>query len=118
MRVFMGSRPGSARQRVDEHRALAEPAVQADEADIGRLAAGLIDRLAMINGREELPEEPGVEPETERKIAGKDKTTPIPANMPVRLGEVFLVGLSANISPDRNRMANVPTLTANWKIAA
>src|SRR5664279_441781 len=45
---------GSTRQRVDEHCALAEPAVQADEAHIGRLAAGLIDRLAVIDGGDEL----------------------------------------------------------------
>ena len=59
-----------------------------------------------------------VEPETDRKIAGKDKTTPAPINAPVRLGEVFFVGFSPNISPDKNRIANVPMPTANWKIAA
>src|SRR5664279_2884185 len=45
---------GSARQRVDEHRTLAEPAVQADEAHIGRFAAGLISGLAVIDGGDEL----------------------------------------------------------------
>jgi hypothetical protein len=50
--AFMPAR--SLRQRGDEHRALAEPAVQADEAHLGRLAAGLIERLAVIDGRDEL----------------------------------------------------------------
>lgn len=70
---------------------------------------------ASPNSRQEFVLE---EPETERKIAGNDKTAPTPTNAPVRWGEVFLVGLSPNISPDKNRMAKVPTPTANWKMAA
>ncbi len=66
----------------------------------------------------EVSEYTPVEPETERKIAGNDKTTPAPIKATVFLGDVFFVGLSLNISPDKNRMANVPTPTANWKIAA
>jgi hypothetical protein len=50
--AFMPAR--SLRQRGDVHRALVEPAVQADEANIGRFAGGLIDRLAVINRRDEL----------------------------------------------------------------
>ncbi len=59
-----------------------------------------------------------VEPEIERKIAGKDKTTPMPIKAKVFVGEAFFIGLSPNISPDKNRIANVPTPTENWNIAA
>ena len=59
-----------------------------------------------------------VEPVTERKIAGKDKTAPKPIKPKVFWVEAFLVGFSPNISPDKNKMAKVPTPTANWKIAA
>lgn len=55
--------------------------------------------------------------ETEKKMAGKDKTILAPINAAKLLGEVFFVGLSLNISPDKNKMANVPTPTANWKMA-
>lgn len=59
-----------------------------------------------------------VEPETERKIAGKDKTAPMPIKAKVFLDEAFFVVLLPNISPDRKRIAKVPTPTTNWKIAA
>lgn len=59
-----------------------------------------------------------VEPETERKIAGKDKIAPKPIKAKVFLDDAFFVGLLPNISPDKNKMANVPTPTTNWKIAA
>ncbi len=59
-----------------------------------------------------------VELEIERKMAGNDKTNPAPIKAESFLGDVFFVDLSLNISPDKNRMANVPTPTANWKIAA
>ena len=58
------------------------------------------------------------EPETERKIAGNDKTAPAPTKAPIRFGEAFFVGFSPSISPDKNRIANVPMPTANWNTAA
>lgn len=59
-----------------------------------------------------------VEPEIDRKMAGNDNTAPMPIKAKVFLGEAFFTGLSPNISPDKKRMANVPTPTENWKIAA
>jgi hypothetical protein len=59
-----------------------------------------------------------VEPETDKNIAGNDKTAPTPIRVPIRFGEVFFEGLSPNISPERKRIANVPTPTAKVKIAA
>lgn len=56
--------------------------------------------------------------EIESKIAGKDSNTPIPSKAPAFRGEVFFVDLSVSISPERKRIAKVPTPTANWKIAA
>ena len=54
-----------------------------------------------------------IELEIERKIAGNVKTTPAPIKATVFSGDVFFADLSLNISPDKNRMANVPTPTAN-----
>ena len=66
----------------------------------------------------EVPKYAPVELEIERKRAGNDKTMPAPIKPESFLGDVFFVDLSLNISPDKNRMANVPIPTTNWKIAA
>jgi hypothetical protein len=65
----------------------------------------------------EIPEKTLVELEIEKKIAGKDKSTPTTVIKSKFFRGVF-VGLSLNISPDKKRTANVPAPTANWKIAA
>ncbi len=60
-------------------------------------------RFHKASPKEEVSEVVPVEPETERKIAGNDKTTPAPIKAPIFVGEVFLTGLSPNISPDKKQ---------------
>ena len=63
------------------------------------------------------PAEVVVEPEIDRKIAGKDKSAPAMMSKSKVFRGVFFAGFWVSISPDRKRIANVPAPTANWKIA-